>query len=87
MPNPKSMPEISYHELSFFFTLYIFLVSLVVCCSSARAELIAIKTFLDQGSLTIGADIEKVNSLFIFLKKALSYIATTFPSWCTSLDR
>jgi hypothetical protein len=39
-----------------------------------------------QGHHTIGTDIEKRNLFLIFLKKALSCIATTFPSWCTGLD-
>jgi hypothetical protein len=43
------------------------------------------KTWLALGRHTIGTDIEKRKSFLIFLKKAVPYIATTFPSWCAGL--
>jgi hypothetical protein len=44
------------------------------------------KTWSAQGHCTTGAHIEKRKSFLIFLKNALLYIATTFPSWCIDLD-
>jgi hypothetical protein len=39
------------------------------------------KTWSAQGRHTIGTDIEKRKSFLIFFKKALLYIATTFPEF------
>jgi hypothetical protein len=43
------------------------------------------KTCPAQGHHAIGTDTEKGNSLLIFLKTALLYIATTVLCWCTGL--
>jgi hypothetical protein len=72
MPNPNSLPDISYHVSFFKLNLCIFAISIFLCVAHQKTAepLVKRKKFSAQERRTLGTDIEKRNSL----KKAHSYI-------------